>query len=211
MAKVDELSALESRHKSAASELSAAESAVVDLAESVDETERDILQRQRNLKAFRDPQSSRRQRLLDSVEFENYNPVHEEAEIHRLLTRLKELQASLTDAQSRLEKARAAERDSFYKLAKFRHESAVIDIVRTEIAMFSALRAESLVRADAAAREGVSVGPIQHMGRVDFGSFDIHNPQSAVCHRVRVAIAAGYLDGSESFLKGVAFRESNAA
>src|SRR5579859_5504655 len=130
MAKVDELSELQAKHKAAAAVLAEAETAVLDLAEVIDETEKDVLQRQRNLKAFRGDDPKRRQRLLDNPEFANFNPAAEEQAVHKLLSALKEKQAAMKDAQVNLDKIRSAERSAFYSLARFRHKAAALEALK---------------------------------------------------------------------------------
>ena len=207
----NELDALESRHKAAAADLASAETAVIDISEAIDECEKDLLQKQRNLHAFRGDDPKRRQRLLDNPEFADFNPATEETEIHRLLTKLKERQSALTASQAALDEARVAERSAYYALARHKHKAAVIGALKLEAELFQYLRAESLIRADAAAREGKEVGDkLPILARQDFFQFRTDTPESGLCFRIREAVRLSYLSGSEDWLRGVCWREAAA-
>lgn len=172
--------------------------------------ERDLADNQKWLRAFRGEDDALRNKLLASAEWDTFDPAATEKEVLRLLGDLRRKNAEWKAASEKLEDTKRAEDHAFRELKRFNHREAVVEVLQYEVKMYRPLRAEMQERDEMAERDGVRVGSLPVLARQDFGQFDIKDPQSGVCHRIREAIGLGYLTGNEDWLAGVAFKETGA-
>jgi hypothetical protein len=199
---------LSAKHKQAADELASAEKDFFDVVERVMDLEGDIKQARRNLAAILGDDEKRLTRLMESVEFQDYDPVKASDQIKKDLLRLRDLRQQRATAEARLETCRKAEYEAFLAVHTDRQKKAVAEAIRHEIALYHHLKDERAARDAVSGRQGRIVGSLPILARHEDEQFDIRDSQSVICHRIRQAVACSALTGDEPFLADVAWRNA---
>jgi hypothetical protein len=200
---------LEREHAEEAAELAAANEALLALAEKETELEGDLRTKRRWLSAWlgeTDADKKMREKLLDSAEFERADPSALQAELVEGMRKLGELRREIKDAKKRHSSAEAGEKIAFDFMIRRKHREAVTATLQAEVSFAKALREERRLRDWEAGRLGRTVGELVNFAHGQGAHFALNDHWSMLNHRIRQAISARYLTGSEQWLADCNFK-----
>ncbi len=192
MAKTGNLDRLQAAYDTAARELEQSSAAADDATRQLAECEQELQHNQQILDALEGRNPDYREQLLRNPEFETLNVDELAAKVRSLWKTIHKATAASKQAAAHLDSTRAAEKKAFYELQNLRHREVVRELLKAEIKVHDLLNQERAVQNVVMDREGTSSG-------CSLPPFARPSYDAAITHaRLRDAVAAGYLDKSET-------------
>ena len=195
---------LESAWRQAEAALEAAESALATAREEEQETEADLEEARRWLRAWDGSDPKLAEQLADSAEWQQKDPGELFAEITALVRKQTQQRNAIREAGVVLERAKSDEAATFKRLHRDRYREARRTTLKLYVAAARALAEEREI-AEAIQSHPSRPGNNVAVAHAVSGFLNLRDQHSGLCYLLKAAEEAGVIEAGEPWLAGIRY------